>query len=164
MKCNCGANMASVGNADFYCPACRQGKAGSNTSTTSPSGAAFSDNSFSAKRKNTLRPPPPLIVLITGTVFVVVLLAIFVFTSINEWLNPSDEQITIPDFVGRRYDDIRFHDDYFDLYVFDVTLEANNDVAEGVVISQDPTAGRTRAHPRPGEKIRMRLWVSSGVS
>ncbi|MCL2222482.1 MAG: Stk1 family PASTA domain-containing Ser/Thr kinase [Oscillospiraceae bacterium] len=103
-----------------------------------------------------------LVGIFAVVIFVVVLLAIFVFPSINEWLNPADEQTTIPDFVGRRFDDIRLSDDYFDLYVFDPIFEPNNDVAEGVVISQDPAAARVRAYPRPGERIRVRLWISSG--
>jgi beta-lactam-binding protein with PASTA domain len=103
-----------------------------------------------------------LVGIFAVVIFVVALLAIFVFPTVGEWMSSPDEQITIPEFVGRRYDDIRFNSEYFQLYLFDTTFEPNNDVAEGVVIAQDPAANRTRAHPLTGERITVRLIVSSG--
>ncbi|MCL2249019.1 MAG: Stk1 family PASTA domain-containing Ser/Thr kinase [Oscillospiraceae bacterium] len=103
-----------------------------------------------------------LVGIFAVVIFVVALLAVFVFPTISDWMSSPDEQITIPEFVGRRYDDIRFNSEYFELYLFDATFEPNNDVAEGVVIAQDPAANRTRAHPLTGERITVRLRVSTG--
>ena len=146
------------GNTKF-CPECGAGTSQGRENSTQTA-------TVHANEINTQRGTLSLfkVVLFIGIVSVVVLVifAVFVFPAINEWLNPDDEQIQIPNFVGRRFDDIQLSDDYFELYVFDATFEPNNNVAEGFIISQDPSANRTRTHPLPGERIRVTLIVSSG--
>jgi len=71
--------------------------------------------------------------------------------------------ITIPVFVGYRYDDIINNEEYAELYTFNnATIESSNEVAEGIIISQDPAPYRERKMPLSGERINIRLIVSSG--
>jgi len=96
-------------------------------------------------------------------VIIVILLALFILPIVGEWFNQEDEVITIPKFVGKKYDDIIINEEYAELFTFNnPTFEANNDVAEGIVISQDPADGRERKMPLSDERINIRLTVSTG--
>ena len=103
-----------------------------------------------------------LVGIFAVVVFLVVLVALFILPPMSEWFNPPDETVTIPNFVGRRYEDLLASDEYDELFTFEVAYESNNDVAEGLVISQDPSANRTRSQPLGNERITVRLLVSIG--
>ncbi|MCL2424742.1 MAG: Stk1 family PASTA domain-containing Ser/Thr kinase [Oscillospiraceae bacterium] len=95
--------------------------------------------------------------------FIVVLLAVFVFPTVGDWFSSDDDPITIPNFVGMRYDAVRVDLEFYEQYEFLATFEPNNDIPEGVIISQDPTAGRERSRPPlDGDRILIRLIVSEG--
>jgi len=119
-----------------------------------------SDEYRDAKRRSSST--ATLVGIFAVVVFLVVLLAVFILPPMNEWFSRPEEPITIPNFVGRKYEDIAANTDYDELYNFSVTYETNSDVADGVVISQDPAADRTRSRPVSNERITIRLVVSSG--
>jgi len=79
----------------------------------------------------------------------------------QESSNTPEGRITIPDFIGQRYIDLIDHADFINLFTFDAAFESNNEVPQGVVISQDPGRGR-EVMPLDGEQINIRLVVSSG--
>ena len=75
-----------------------------------------------------------------------------------------EEQITIPNFVNRRYDDLIKSDEYRELYEFTVErYEYSDDYPQGYVITQNPVADRPRSMPLPGKKISVTLIVSDGA-
>ena len=97
-------------------------------------------------------------------VIILVLLAAFIIPTMGEWFKQPEEKITIPNFVGKKYDVIIINEEYAELYTFNnPTYESSDTVAEGVVISQDPAANREREKPLSGDKINIRLVVSSGM-
>ncbi|MCL2819890.1 MAG: Stk1 family PASTA domain-containing Ser/Thr kinase [Oscillospiraceae bacterium] len=103
-----------------------------------------------------------LVGIFAVVLFLVVLLAVFILPPMNTWFSPSDEEIPIPRFEGRKYEDLANDDDYSALFDFIPTFIANDDVDEGVVISQSPDAGTMHRAPMEGNRIRIRLDVSSG--
>jgi len=104
-----------------------------------------------------------LIGIFAVVLFIVVLLAIFVFPPMNTWFNPSDEEIEIPRFTNRKYDDIANDDEYTDRFNFIPTLVPSDTVAEGVIVSQTPEAGTKQRVPGEGRRITIRLDVSTGA-
>ena len=80
----------------------------------------------------------------------------------NTWFNPPYEEISIPRFEGRRYEDLANDIDYARLYNFIPTFISHDTVAEGVVITQTPEAATMRNAPMEGSRITIRLDVSSG--
>ena len=106
-----------------------------------------------------------LIGIFAVVVVIVILLAAFILPPISEWFSPpdEDEMITIPNFVGARYEDLLENELYAEQFTFNnPTYESSDDVAEGRVISQNPNADVTRRQSVDGSKINIRLVVSSG--
>ena len=102
-----------------------------------------------------------------GVLCVVVFLVVIAVFMYNYYLsgifNPqSTEQITIPNFVNRKYDDIVANEEYTDVYNFSRRDEHSSDIASGSVISQNPAADRVVGAPMPGAKRNVELVVSMG--
>lgn len=101
--------------------------------------------------------------ILTGTCGVLIfLIAVFIFLW-NYWLKDIfsvAERVDVPDFVGQSYEDIINSSD-FSIFKFTVKYTIDPSVAEGVVISQDPAAGRSMMVVP--EKIGVVLNVSTGV-
>ena len=100
----------------------------------------------------------------SGAVGVLVfMIAVFVFLW-NYWLRDIfsvAERIELPNFVGQNYESIVNDSSYRDLYNFTVTYSIDPEVSEGVIISQDPEAGRSLMIVPEG--IDVTLTVSTGV-
>lgn len=102
--------------------------------------------------------------IMSGAVGVLVfMIAVFVFLW-NYWLRDIfsvAERIELPNFVGQNYESIVNDSRYRDLYNFTVTYSIDPEVSEGVIISQDPEAGRSLMIVPEG--IDVTLTVSTGV-
>lgn len=102
--------------------------------------------------------------IMSGAVGVLVfMIAVFVFLW-NYWLRDIfsvAERIELPNFVGQNYESIVNDSSYRDLYNFTVTYSIDPEVNEGVIISQDPEAGRSLMIVPEG--IDVTLTVSTGV-
>ena len=101
---------------------------------------------------------------LSGAVGVLVfMIAAFVFLW-NYWLRDifsTAERIELPSFVGQSYESVVNDSAYRNLYHFTVTYSIDPTVAEGVIISQDPEAGRSLMIVPEG--IDVTLTVSTGV-
>ena len=97
-------------------------------------------------------------------VFIVALVIWGIFSMTRDVFEEPGEQITIPDFVadGRRYQAITSDEDYLELFRFEVSYEASDDILEDHLVSQRPLAGITRPPPLNNEKITITLVVSTG--
>ena len=102
--------------------------------------------------------------LLTGVFGVLVfVIAVFIFLW-NYWLKDIfsvAERIEMPDFIGDRYEEIYNNGDFRELFNFTVKIEVVPDVAEGVIVDQEPEAGRSMMVVP--EKIDVTLYVSAGV-
>ncbi|MCL2662451.1 MAG: Stk1 family PASTA domain-containing Ser/Thr kinase [Oscillospiraceae bacterium] len=96
--------------------------------------------------------------------FILVLFIVFILPSMLEWIRPeSDEQITIPDVVGEPFDIVRISDEYFENFRFEIAETIpSEDIPEGRIISQRPTAGTTQSMPIGSNRIIIRVVLSSG--
>lgn len=101
--------------------------------------------------------------VLTGTFGVLIFaLAVFIFLW-NFWLKDifSDaERVDVPDFTGKAYETI-INDKDFSIFNFKVKYSIDPDVDEGVIISQDPEAGRSMMVVPEG--IDVDLTVSTGI-
>jgi serine/threonine-protein kinase len=93
--------------------------------------------------------------------FIVGLFTFVFFKFIKDGITQQPEQITIPKFVGQKYDDISTNSEYTSVYNFKVDYVNNDTVDTGYVISQDPPADR-KTEPSSG-LIDIQLTVSLGV-
>ena len=102
--------------------------------------------------------------IMSGAVGVLVfMLAVFVFLwnyGLRDIYSVA-ERIELPNFVGQNYESIVNDSSYRDLYNFTVTYSIDPEVSEGVIISQDPEAGRSLMIVPEG--IDVTLTVSTGV-
>jgi serine/threonine-protein kinase len=103
-----------------------------------------------------------LVGIFAVVVFIVVLITLFILPPMGEWFNSPEEQIEIPNFVGENYEEIMRNPLYTDFFDITATFENNNDVAKGLVISQNRTAGSMVSQSVSGAKITIRLVVSEG--
>lgn len=88
--------------------------------------------------------------------------ALFVFLW-NFWLRDifrAAERIDVPDFTGRSYEDVVNSKEY-DEFHFTVVYTVDPDVAEGIIIRQDPAPGKSMMIVSEG--IDVQLTVSTGV-
>ena len=76
--------------------------------------------------------------------------------------NQQREQITMPSFVNRRFEDIITNTDYTDVFNFSPTEEYSNYVSAGLIISQNPVPERQVSAPLPGGRISVQVAVSLG--
>lgn len=90
------------------------------------------------------------------------IIGVFIFLW-NFWLEDIfrvAERVDVPDFVGSSYDAI-INNKEFSIFNFQVVYEIDPEVPQGVIISQDPEAGRSLMVVTEG--IDVELTVSTGV-
>ena len=98
---------------------------------------------------------------ILGVLAFILLLAVFLW---NYWLKDifsPGQRITIPNFVGSSYETIINSKNFKGSFNFDLTYEIDPDVEKGIIISQEPEAGKSYMLSDKG--INMRLTISTGV-
>ena len=91
----------------------------------------------------------------------ILFLAIFVW---NYWLKDifaPGQRITIPNFVGSYYDTIINSKNFSSSFNFNLTYEIDPDVEKGIIISQEPEAGKSYMLSDKG--INVNLTISTGV-
>jgi serine/threonine-protein kinase len=71
------------------------------------------------------------------------------------------ERIDLPNFVGSDYETITKNSDFKSMFNFTVVYTVDPNIEEGIVISQEPEAGRSLALVKEG--IDVQLTVSTGV-
>jgi serine/threonine-protein kinase len=101
---------------------------------------------------------------ILATLVVVVLLVVFIWTFfLSDIFNPpTEEQLTIPKFVGLQISSVQKDSEYPFYYEFIVTEAYSDTVEAGEIIAQSPTAGRKMTAPASGAPVRVELTVSQG--
>ena len=112
------------------------------------------------KAKKRSRNTATLVGIFAAVLFLVVL-GWFAWGIVGEWFGDSGETITIPDFVGQRAERILNDEQYEDLFNFNIIEEHDEEIPEGIVISQSPPADREVTKPLAGG-IRINLVVSIG--
>lgn len=93
----------------------------------------------------------------------VVILVLFVFlwrTALRSWLDPKEERVTMPNFVGSYLDTVKNTTEYEGTYVFNVSYEASPEYPAGYILRQSPSANRQLLLGEDG--IEVVLTVSSG--
>lgn len=82
----------------------------------------------------------------------------------NYWLKDifaPGQRISIPIFVGSSYETIINSKNYTKSFQFDLTYEIDPDVEKGIIISQEPEAGKSYMLSDKG--IKVKLTISTGV-
>jgi len=90
------------------------------------------------------------------------IVGIFIFLW-HFWLEDlfsKPETMTIPGFVGTKFEEIMMNPHYTDRFTFSTTYEVSDEFGEGYVISQEPTEGRTVV--KSDEKVEIKLVISRG--
>ena len=97
--------------------------------------------------------------------FCAILVAVGLFAFLwNFWLKDifaQAERVRLPDFTGRYYEEILNDEELGRLYSFEVTFVADTELEPGIVLSQEPSAGRSLTVTSGGIKIG--LTVSSSA-
>jgi len=91
----------------------------------------------------------------------ILFLAVFFW---NYWLRDifaPGQRITIPNFVGSYYDTIINSKNFSGSFNFNLTYEINPDVEKGIIIGQEPEAGKSYMLSDKG--INVNLTISTGV-
>lgn len=101
-----------------------------------------------------------ILIGIFSVIVLLVLLFVFMWNYLlRGMLNPGNDRVTIPSFVGQMYDKVKSDSDYKNTFTFDVTYQTNDQYEEGYILDQDPDAERQVANDLP---IPIKLTVSSG--
>jgi serine/threonine-protein kinase len=104
--------------------------------------------------------------LVGVLVIIVFLVAVCIFMwtyFFKDMLNPNDELITVPKFVGQRYEDVRDNPDYAQHFNFlEPKYESHESYGEGYITSQDPSADRKQSLKDGVDAIDVKLTVSTG--
>lgn len=95
-----------------------------------------------------------------GVLVFIILLFAFINGYFLKDLFGESKKTEIESFVGRYYEDVINDKDYSKSYSFTVTFKVDLEHEYGIIISQDPEAGKSRAEEDGGVKIE--LVVSSG--
>ena len=96
-----------------------------------------------------------------GVMAFILFLGVFLW---NYWLKDifsPGQRITIPNFVGSYYDTIINSKNFSKSFNFDLLYEINPDVEKGIIISQQPEAGKSYMLSDKG--INVSLTISTGV-
>ena len=97
--------------------------------------------------------------IFSGGVFAI-LLFVFLWNFWLEDLFRTAERVDVPDFTGKSYEAVVNDKQYAD-YHFTVVYTVDPDVPDGIIIEQDPAAGKSRM--RVSDGINVQLTVSTGV-
>ena len=72
-------------------------------------------------------------------------------------------KVEVEDFVGRYYEDVINDSDYKKVYDFKVTFKLDPEHEYGIILSQDPEAGRRKTVSDKGDKITVELVCAADV-
>lgn len=72
-------------------------------------------------------------------------------------------KVEVEDFVGRYYEDVINDSDYKKVYDFKVTFKVDTEHEYGIILSQDPEAGRRKTVSDKGDKITVELVCAADV-
>ncbi len=129
--------------------------------TTHPAGQRITQAEYRRSRKRAGR--TSLLVGVGCVLVVILVLFLFMWrTALQGWLDPQEQRITMPSFVGSYVDVVQSEADYNGLYIFNVVYQANEEYPEGYILSQSPSANRQLAVLEEG--IEVTLTVSSGAN
>ena len=121
-------------------------------------GQDLTEEAYQRRRKRAKR-----VSYFTG-IFSVGVFAVLLFVFLwNFWLEDlfrTAERVDVPDFTGKSYEAVVNDKQYAD-YHFTVVYTVDPDVPDGVIIEQDPVAGKSRM--RVSDGINVQLTVSTGV-
>ena len=121
-------------------------------------GQDLTEEAYQRRRKRAKR-----VSYFTG-IFSVGVFAILLFVFLwNFWLEDlfrTAERVDVPDFTGKSYEAVVNDKQYAD-YHFTVVYTVDPDVPDGIIIEQDPAAGKSRM--RVSDGINVQLTVSTGV-
>ena len=96
--------------------------------------------------------------------FAVLIFIILIFVFLNGYflkdLFGTPEQVEIPGFIGRYYEDVINDKDFTEVFSFNVTFKVDPESEYGIIVSQSPEAKKTRSADDSG--IEVELVVSSG--
>ena len=99
-------------------------------------------------------------------IFAVLIFVILVFVFLNGYflkdLFSEPVRVEVPSFVGRYYEDVINDEDYNKSFKFTVTFKVDLEHDKGIILSQDPEAGRSKSVSDKSEKIEVELIISSG--
>lgn len=99
-------------------------------------------------------------------IFAVLIFIILVFVFLNGYflkdLFSEPVRVEVPSFVGRHYEDVINDEDYEKNFKFTVTFKVDLEHEYGIILTQSPEAGRSKAAGENGEKIEVELVISSG--
>ncbi|MCL2079361.1 MAG: Stk1 family PASTA domain-containing Ser/Thr kinase [Oscillospiraceae bacterium] len=104
-----------------------------------------------------------LVGILSVVVVILILLSVLIVELIKIMgVSNNTETVTIPNFIGRMYDDIRYDIDYINLFEFVDEYKPDSEKPIGTILAQNPTPDRERDIPPNGEKIKITLTISSG--
>lgn len=92
-----------------------------------------------------------------AVLLVIILGFVFVYTYLLKDMFTDPVKIKVENFVGRYYEDVINDKDFKKIYDFKVTFKVDSEHEYGIIISQDPNAGRSRAISENGGKIIVEL-------
>lgn len=92
-----------------------------------------------------------------AVLLVIILGFVFIYTYLLKDMFTDPVKIKVENFVGRYYEDVINDKDFKKIYDFKVTFKVDSEHEYGIIISQDPDAGRSRAISENGGKIIVEL-------
>ena len=92
-----------------------------------------------------------------AVLLVIILGFVFVYTYLLKDMFTDPVKIKVENFVGRYYEEVINYKDFKKIYDFKVTFKVDSEHEYGIIISQDPDAGRSRAISENGGKIIVEL-------
>ena len=92
-----------------------------------------------------------------AVLLVIILGFVFVYTYLLKDMFTDPVKIKVENFVGRYYEDVINDKDFKKIYDFKVTFKVDSEHEYGIILSQDPDAGRSRAVSENGGKIIVEL-------
>ena len=100
-------------------------------------------------------------IALSSGILAVLLFVIIGFVFLNGYflkdLFSDPEKVTVDNFVGRYYEDVINDKDYKKIYDFKVTFKVDLEHEYGIILSQDPEAGRSKSVSDKGSKIVVEL-------
>lgn len=96
-----------------------------------------------------------------GVMVFILLLGVFIWDYLLRDIFSPGQRITIPNFVGSSYETIVNSKNFKNSFNFNLTYEINPDVEKGIIISQQPEAGKSYMLSDKG--INVDLTISTGV-
>ena len=104
-----------------------------------------------------------LVGIFSVLVFLVVIVVFMWNFFLGDIFGATDrEPIIMPSFINRRLEDVINNDEYTEIYTFNVDEAYSTEVAQGIIISQNPIPDRQISAPLPGNRINVQITVSLG--